>query len=185
MRRLRLAGAAKPLVLTADFFGENGVRKGAISVGVAKCNRNPWARLVATGGDGKKRGLYEMFQPLIGAIDWTWAVSSAQAGYLDRTVGADDRAYNVDWKKDDQKWNLRTDNFDAVFVPVRQSFDDAAFKAWITGESGTWETLAESPASDLPDYNLGAMNLALPNMHNAGAATASLKWDEMLNRIYH
>lgn len=199
--------AAKPYVLKPEFYkdppagadDEPFVRKGAISVGVAKYNRNPWEGLVLTGSGGRTRGLYEVFQPLIGAISWTWAVASAQAGYIDsRKDGIDrkksyedDRDYHVDWD-DDDKWNLRTDNWDAVYVPVRQSFTSGGFESWIKGEDGDWKPLAsvDVRAKDLPDYNLGNMNEALPSMHSSGVG-AKLLWGEspdgthFIDKVYH
>ena len=173
---------AQPRVIEKSFYDDEGVRKGAITVGVAKYNRNPWARLVETGSDGVRRGLYEVFQPCRGAIDWTWAISSAQAGYRDRHESESEMDYRADWDEDDQDWNLRTDNFDAVYVPVCQSFVADDFKDWIAKD---WQTLSTSPASDLPAYDPATMTAALPNMHNSGQPTASLKWDKMLENMYH
>lgn len=181
---------ARPRWLKQDYFKDgDGVRKGAISVGVAKYNRNPWEGLVLTGQDGQTRGLYEVFQPLIGAISWTWAVASAQAGYVDsRKEGVDrkksyedDHDYRVDWDVNDE-WNLRTDNWDAVYVPVRQSFTDEEFASWI---KGGWNELSSNPASDLPDYNPSSLTSALPQMHNSGVSTATLNWSELRNGMYH
>ena len=182
--------AAYPRRLTKDYFGagSDGVRKGAISVGVAKYNRNPWSGFVKTGASGS-RGLYSVFEPLIGAAGWTWAIASAQAGYVDsRKEGIDrkksyesDHDYRVDWD-DDDKWNLRTDNWDAVYVPVRQSFTKDDFALWITG---AWGALSSTPASDLPAYNPGSMTRALPQMHNSGSTTATLGWSQFLDRMYH
>ena len=202
---------AEPYFLIPEFYDSKG-RKGAISVGVAKYNRNPWTWFVKTGLDGKKRGLYEVFQPLVsdgdngGAIDWTWAIASAQAGYIDRPEDESARKwrytgikddgkpdeefgkYRVDWKDGD--WNLRTDNWDAVYVPVCQSFTPEEFTEWITGESA-WRKLAPELAEKvgLPDYSLGKMSgeksKALPNMHNGGATKGGLKWEELLDKICH
>lgn len=188
--------AAKPYVLTKDFYDQgSGVRKGAISVGVAKCNRNPWEKLVKVGLDGEKRGLYEVFQPLIGAIDWTWAIASAQAGYIDSREFPGDgeldglRAnsykvahdYNADWEGDGD-WNLRTDNWDAVYVPVCRSFAEDDFESWIKDD---WKVLSPNPASDLPSYSPDAMTRALPQMHNSGIVDAQLVWSGLLGKIYH
>ena len=183
--------AARPYVLAKDFYDNAGRRDGAISVGVAKYNRNPWARFVKTGFDGKKRGLYEFFQPLIGAIDWTWAVSSAQAGYIDSRDSTviderkesyrEDRNYIADWKGDGD-WNLRTDNWDAVYVPVCQSFASGDFASWIMGG---WEVVSDNPSSDLPQYSLDAMTGTLPQMHNSGATSGTLVWGEFLDSMYH
>lgn len=188
--------AAYPRRLKKAYFGvdSDGIRRGAISVGVAKYNRNPWARAFGRAWlNGTTRGLYEVFQPLIGTIDWTWAVASAQAGYIDsramkdderKSSYAGDHEYNVDWE--DGNWNLRTDNWDAVHVPVCQSFKANEFEEWIKNE-GEWQKLAPGLAErvGLPDYDLKDMDRALPNMHNGGNTEGDLHWDELLKRMYH
>ena len=91
---------------------------------------------------------------------------------------------DLEWDDDDE-WNLRTDNWDAVYVPVRQSFSDdgdEGLASWIKGE---WKELSSNPASDLPDYSPDSMTSALPQMHNSGASTATLDWDGLRDGMYH
>lgn len=182
--------AARPRVLKKSYFDDDGVRRGAISVCVAKFSRNPWMRFARTGLDGKNRGLYEAFQPLTGesgdegALDWTFAVASAQAGCIDVGAEESDRAYAVDWtgEANAESWNLRSDNFDAVYVPVRQSFTAEGFKEWMLDES-EWKSLSGTSGSFA--YSSASKSVPLPNMHNSGSTSASLEWDRILDKIYH
>lgn len=165
----RLKGSpvyARPLVLKPSYFGEAGT----ITVGIAKYNENPWYRILRTPSDanGILRGIFAAFNPYK-YMKWTWAFSSAKAGY--RKTGGSSRDYMIYGDTDD-RWNLSESDWDAVFVPVRRAVSMAAESGewdysevpdmhdWIT--KGEWKPFASS-GSSVPRYTVGGMP-GLPGM---------------------
>ena len=70
---------------------------------------------------------FAAFRP---AVAWSWAFSSAKAGYKDPDAPRSD-AYIVDWRDADwKKWNLYRSDFDAVHVPVQQAKNQAYNRIW-------------------------------------------------------
>lgn len=127
--------AAKPHVLTKEYFGENGT----ITVGIACENKNPWESLV--GGSAARNGIFSAFFPF---VKKTVVFASAKAGYkqlnekppyLDNGSHAN-RGYRIDWKdgawnSKEQSWNLCQSDWDAVLMPVRMAKAQAAGGQWI------------------------------------------------------
>lgn len=136
-----------PMLISPLYFGELGT----ITVGVARKNENVWTRFipkVAKVG----RGIFEAFEPF---VKWSWAFSSAKAGYKEPPPGewnpnSDDyksvsnpkgekysNAYVVDWhgfNKDDNNWNLCQSDWDAVFVPVSKAKSWAIGRVWLDAD---------------------------------------------------
>ena len=180
---------ASPLVLTKKYFDDGGVSRGAVTVGVAKRNKNAWEGFVDDAS--VKTGIYAAFTPS-DAAKWTWAVSSSMAGYRLRNTGMG-YDYYTKWNDSEKDWNLCTDDWDAVFVPVRAAFDSDGFKAFVTESSesaGKWGRLSSSPEIhlDVDEYLADIVKLAaFPRMHNDGAGTVKLDFDayDFLDLMYH
>ena len=195
------SGQAMPLKLKECYFGADGT----ITIGVARYNENPWSVLFrgisgfATDGerDGKF-GIYGLFNPYR-HVEWSWAISSAKAGYQHVADGGDEdtdgskREYRVNYDPDkDVKWNLCTSDWDAVFVPVRKFHAFAGpDEAWNSAGSdflrdfveGDWEPLGgPSPA---PSYNIVGKMPNLPLMHNGGGAYRNLNWSRLADLMFH
>lgn len=112
-----------PLLLTPLYFGGQGT----ITVGVARRNENVWSRLLGRMADAVANDAFAAFRP---AVAWSWAFSSAKAGYKDPDAPQSD-AYIVDWRDADwKKWNLYRSDFDAVHVPVQQAKNQAYNRIW-------------------------------------------------------
>lgn len=180
---------ARPNWVVEDFFGAAGT----ITVGLACRNENPWYRILGTPAEvarGMLGGIYGAFNPYRN-VDWTWAFSSAKAGYKFKGESLDRRDYMVHWNKDNQDWNLCQSDWDAVFVPVRRATskategkmtsrtwsyaDSAPLGDWINGDweplgSGSWGVVAS-----MPD---------LPGMNGSGGA-GGLKWNRLADMLYH
>ena len=175
--------AARPLEVDRKFFDDDGIARGAVSVGVAKLNSNPWEGLVDA--QSVVNGLYAAFT-YSDATKWTWAVSSAQAGHRDRGAGHG-YDYSTTWDDGDQAWNLGTDDWDAVFTPVRRAFDTDGFAEFITDKS-EWKRLSSEPSLVIADDAYNPLKLAaLPRMHNGGGAENRLRFDadDFLDLMYH
>jgi hypothetical protein len=174
---------ARPLVLRGSYFGEAGT----ITVGLAKYNENPWYRILKTKTDtaGILKGIFAAFNPYR-FVEWTWAFSSAKAGY--RKSGDGKRDYRI-YGNTDGEWNLKVDDWDAVFVPVRRAvsmantdgewdYSKPPLRDWIEG--GYWKPLSGSPVtysvSNMPD---------LPWMDTRYGADGSLDWDKIAEMLYH
>lgn len=173
---------ARPLVLKDDYFEDvDGIARGAISIAVAKKNANPWERLV----DLSVKGIYDMFKPS-GAANWTWAVASAQAAYRPFEIADTDRwpkgAYSLS-SNDCKDENLRTDDWDAVFVPVCRSFNADDFSGFMTKADG-WERVNPTSGIDPASYDASSL-AALPSMHNSNGSMKDLAWGEILKKMYH
>lgn len=112
-----------PLLLTPLYFGGQGT----ITVGVARRNENVWSRLLGRMADTMANDAFAAFRP---AVAWSWAFSSAKAGYKDPDAPRSD-SYIVDWRDADwKKWNLYRSDFDAVHVPVQQAKNQAYNRIW-------------------------------------------------------
>lgn len=158
---------AKPIVLRKEYFLTDGGR-GAMSVCVAHRTDNPW-KFGGTALDG----FYDAFKPFSEHSRWARAVSSAQAGYRG---GAEEGSYSVRWK-DGGNWNLGTNDWDAVYVPVRKAFSPDAFKEMIESDSG-WEKVLETGYDNLTSSYSDGVNGAthLPRMHNNSGSENKLNW---------
>ena len=174
---------AKPLILNSSYFG----KAGTITVGLAKYNENPWYRILKTKTDtaGILKGIFAAFNPYR-FVEWTWAFSSAKAGY--RKSGDGKRDYRI-YGNTDGEWNLSVDDWDAVFVPVRRAdstantggewdYSKPPLRYWV--EDGSWKPLSGSSVtysvSNMPD---------LPWMDTRYGADGSLDWDKIAEMLYH
>lgn len=188
---------ARPKQLDERYFGKSGT----ITVGLAKYNENPWYRVfgdaaaaVAGAGD-KLGGIFAAFNPHK-SVEWSWALSSAKAGYRYKNEEYDEdpnqpkRAYRVDWKDGNQSWNLCVSDWDAVFVPVRsarmkaengswkeESGNEDFLREWI--EDGNWQPLDGSARHD---YAVAGKMPTLPQMHKSGSG---LDWKRLADLLYH
>ncbi|MBE6395427.1 MAG: hypothetical protein E7046_00275 [Lentisphaerae bacterium] len=178
---------ARPLVLRDSYFGEAGT----ITVGLAKYNENPWYRILKTGTDtaGILRGIFAAFNPYR-FVEWTWAFSSAKAGY--KKSGDEKREYRIHGDTGGA-WNLCVDDWDAVFVPVRRAVsmaetdgDDGEWdysntpplREWV--ENGQWQPLTGASVT----YNVSNMP-DLPLMDTRYGADGNLDWDKIAEMLYH
>ena len=138
-----------PMLISPLYFGELGT----ITVGVARKNENAWTRFIPPSANVKVgRGIFEAFEPF---VKWSWAFSSAKAGYKDPNWKKDDEsakadnndpnmtsnyeynAYVVDWRgfsKYDNNWNLCQPDWDAVFVPVSKAKSWAIDHVWLDSD---------------------------------------------------
>lgn len=170
-----------PLVLKPDYFNDSQkIARGAITVAVAMQARNPWEEFVVRSGDSA--GFYDVFNPAK-ATKWVYAIASAQAGY--RPLGAEKSnqppQYSLNYVEGE---NLRTDDWDAVFVPVSRAFTGVRFAQFMSGAVGAWTNASKQPAADLDPYAL-SVNEALPGMHNDLNSLSQLNWSGLLNKMYH
>ena len=126
-----------PLLVSPLYFGELGT----ITVGVARKNENAWSRLIGTAIE-MAGNVFRAYEP---AVEWSWAFSSAKAGYKDpETSYEDSNAYIVDWRgADNGKWNLCQSDWDAVFVPVSKAKSLAAHGLWVDAESELSRSVSE------------------------------------------
>ena len=167
---------AKPLVMRANYFGEDGT----ITVGLARANENVWERIL-----GMIEGLFTAFDP---TVKWSWAFASAKAGYKFKDAATDDLGYRVDWRKDKQKWNLCQSDWDAVFVPVRQAKTQAAEGVWTIGAKTflqqwigeRWRALMDDAPSQTGWDTVGAP----PDM-TADSGNGILDWSKLADEMYH
>lgn len=179
----------RPLKLKSNYFREANYfgEAGTITVGLAKYNENPWYRILKTKTDtgGILKGIFAAFNPYR-FVEWTWAFSSAKAGY--KASGDGKREYRIHGNTDGD-WNLCVNDWDAVFVPVRRAVSTAntggewdyskpPLGDWI--ESGSWKPLSGSSVtysvSNMPD---------LPWMDTRYGADGSLDWDKIAEMLYH
>jgi hypothetical protein len=174
---------AEPIILKDSYFGEAGT----ITVGLAKYNENPWYRILKTKTDtaGILKGIFAAFNPYR-FVEWTWAFSSAKAGY--KASGEGEREYRIHGNTGGT-WNLSVDDWDAVFVPVRRAdstantggewdYSKPPLRYWV--EDGSWKPLSGSSVtysvSNMPD---------LPWMDTRYGADGSLDWDKIAEMLYH
>lgn len=190
------AHPAYPKRLKDSYFGSAGT----ITVGLAKYNENPWARVfgpkteVSRNGMDRLAGIFAAFNPYK-HVEWSWAFSSAKAGYREKGGEYDGtRAYRVDWDSQDPSWNLCVSDWDAVFVPVRSACMEAKdgswkltsgnndfLKKWI--ESGDWKAF---DGFNPPQYDLARNGMPrLPRMHNARGTIHDINWTRLRDMLYH
>jgi len=201
--------AAKPLVLKEEYFSGTG----SITVGLACYNENPWCRIfgASTGmAKGILDGIYGAFNPYRD-VEWTWAFSSAKAGYklvrsdTDYEGGNDgigSRSYMVHWNDDRQWWNLCQSDWDAVFVPVRSAANSSSKatgsgeegdegRSWSYGDDssfkdwivdGDWQPVEASGSSTT--YAVASMP-NLPGMNDNSGAIKNLNWKRLADMLYH
>ena len=182
---------AKPLILRDAYFGEEGT----ITVGLACYNENPWYRIFKSSagiGKGILGGIFGAFNPYK-YMEWSWAFSSAKAGYKfirgDAGYSQDDddinsRSYVVDWR--DGNWNLSQSDLDAVFVPVRRACSKAEAGAWYGDVppldswvlSGDWQPLEGSGSSA---YAVSSM----PDLPGMLGNASGIKWNRVAEMLYH
>ena len=182
--------AAMPLVLAAEYFDAAGT----ITVGLASYNENPWYRIFRkTAGIGKGilDGIYGAFNPYRN-VEWTWAFSSAKAGYKHKGEGLAGRDYMIHWDEYKQDWNLCQSDWDAVFVPVRRAasnaFLDDGVRVWSDSkaapledwvEKGDWKPLGGSGSSS--SYALSSM----PDLPGMNGGSGGIDWNRLANMLYH
>ena len=181
----RYEGAqARPLILRDTYFGE----KGTITVGLACYNENPWYGIFQNSagvGRGILSGIFAAFNPYKD-VEWSWAFSSAKAGYKFKNEDLDRRDYMIDWKGSNQSWNLCQSDWDAVFVPVRRAVSKAEDGEWTYREgppldawikNGDWQPLKNSGGA----YVVSNMP-RLPGMNGSGSG---INWNRVAEMLYH
>ena len=167
-----------------DEFGE----KGTITVGLACYNENPWYGIFQNSagvGRGILSGIFAAFNPYKD-VEWSWAFSSAKAGYKFKNEDLDRRDYMIDWKGSNQSWNLCQSDWDAVFVPVRRAVSKAEDGEWTYREgppldawikNGDWQPLKNSGGA----YVVSNMP-RLPGMNGSGSG---INWNRVAEMLYH
>lgn len=179
---------AKPLILKQNYFGQDGT----ISVGLARGNKNVWQRIL-----GSIEGLFTAFDP---AVAWTWAFSSAKAGYKDPD-GSNDREYQVCWRGEKgvdvgdrgsrrTYWNLCQDDWDAVFVPVRRAHSKASGAdyqsgAWGEGDTGFLVDWITSAWKNLDDDGFTWNVSWLTTTSAPPGMSGLLNWKDLSDVMYH
>lgn len=133
--------AAKPLVLTKDYFDKNGT----ITVGIAVENKNPWSSILGAA----IRGIFSAFNygsELPWTPQYTVCFASAKAGWKEQLNWGNvesvenNRVYRVDWEDGD--WNLCQSDWDAVLIPVRRAESPAVNGSWGDGNVGFLDSYA-------------------------------------------
>ena len=129
---------ARPNKLKEDYFK----KEGTITVGLAVENDNPWAPIFKLVSDSWRKGIFSAFnigKNLPWTPQYTVCFASAKAGYKEtlnwentRAVETDDRTYHVDWQNEED-WNLRQSDWDAVLIPVRMAQTLASAGSWGDG----------------------------------------------------
>lgn len=163
---------ARPVRLAEDYFpsSDGAPGKGAVTVGVAHRTDNPWRF-----GETALDGLYDVFAPVSEHVRWARAVASAQAGYAVGGAG-EAAAYSLAWA-DGGRQSLFTNDWNAVYLPVRRALTAAAFAEFV-GTSAGWEkALATGEDALLVQYETGlGAGTALPLMHGNAGADSRLDW---------
>lgn len=155
---------ARPVRLSDDFFSGQG----AVTVCVAHRTDNPW-RFGKTVLDG----LYDAFKPVSEHARWARAIASAQAGYADEDEDGN-RVYSLKWKAE----AFSTNDWNAVFLPVRRALSAGDFKNLVDEIDG-WEYVLASDDDDelLVQYETGLdAGTALPLMHSDAGAKRKIEW---------
>ena len=165
---------ARPLIMRTNYFGKDGT----IAVGLARKNENVWKRILQT-----VAGYFRAFDP---TVDWTWTFSAAKAGYRDKDAAADLRDYRVDWQFGNQEWNMCQDDWDAVFVPVRQSETLALSSLWTLGSKNFlngWLADSWQPLMDRAPET-GSWDL-MPAPAGFSGESGRLDWGRLTDVMYH
>lgn len=175
---------AIPYVVREEYFTQ---AKGAVSVAVVCKNENPWEEFIKPNGDS--HGIYDAFRPSA-AADHTLVVASAQAGYrpgeLGETAPTADATVS-DWRNyrlvgGDVPVYAKTDDWDALFIPVSRALSGGRFTEKII--EGDWDPVVTG-VSTLDVVDLNGSKVALPNMHNNEAENGTLQWGKLLDLMYH
>lgn len=172
---------AKPLIVRPAYFG----KAGTISVGIRRQNGNVFARIV-----GMIDGFLRAFDPDwngAGTATHTYVFASAKAGYKNKGDPLETADYRIDWRPNDQGWNLCQSDWDAVFVPVRMAKAMAAMGHWLfddenvlenwVSDDGAWRTL-DGGRGDVKGWNA----ISAPRgVRHAG----TLDWRGVSHVLYH
>lgn len=172
---------ALPLVMDLNYFG----KAGTISVGIRRQNGNVFARIV-----GMIDGFLRAFDPDwngAGTATHTYVFASAKAGYKNKGDPLETADYRIDWRPNDQGWNLCQSDWDAVFVPVRMAKAMAAMGHWLlddenvlenwVSDDGAWRTL-DGGRGDVKGWNA----ISAPSgVRHAG----TLDWRGVSHVLYH
>lgn len=178
-----------PWFVDLDYFSSDGT----VSVGVARRmdeGENVWSRITGTA-----QGLFAAFTP---SVRWTWAFSSAKAGYhRPSDSDRDSRAYDISWRGDSQGhgfetvggerkyWNLCETDWDAVFLPVRKAKTMANASVWTIGSTGfmqNWVTGTWTPLGG-GSVGSGMANVSAPP--EVGSGRSKLDWGRITDVMYH
>ena len=173
---------ARPNFVTRSYCGEAGT----ISIGVARRTDNAWCRIIGNAG-----GLFAAFTP---AVKWSWAYSSAKAGYhrvSDSDPGS--RAFDISWRGDSKDhgferdggkrryWNLCVSDWDAVFMPVGKSKTLAQDGEWTFGETSFLSNWATSTWRPLGGGSAGGMaTVSAPS-----GLSGNLNWGRLTSVMFH
>ena len=173
---------ARPNFVTRSYFGEAGT----VSIGVARRSENAWRRISGNAG-----GLFAAFTP---AVKWSWAYSSAKAGYH-RVSDSDpeSRAFDISWRGDGsdhgferdggkrRDWNLCGPGGGDVFMPVAKSKTFAQDGGWTFGDTGFLSNWATSTWRPLGGGSAGGMaTVAAPS-----GLSGNLDWGRLTNAMFH
>ena len=172
---------ARPYILKESYFGEEGT----VSVGVARRAGNVWRKII-----GNADGIFAAFTPSVG---WSWAYSSAKAGYhrvTDSNSGS--RAFDISWRGDGDDhgyessggsrryWNLCVTDWDAMFLPVRKAKTQAKNGRWSNGNTGFLADWAAGRWESLGGGSGSMVNVAAPSGLNG-----TLDWRRLTDVMYH
>ena len=177
-----------PLLLLPNYFAGPGT----ITVGVARKNENVWSRLLDSFENLAVNSPFAAFRPF---VEWSWAFSSAKAGYKDPDH-PDSDIYCVDWREDNwRKWNLFRPDFDAVHVPVPQAkslgcggvwnglaADSSFLSKWMLDHE-SWQPLSET--GENLEKNVWRDIPAPPFMDGDGDDESGLQWEGVRKMMVH
>ena len=178
---------AMPWFVDLDYFSSDGT----VSVGVAKRTDNVWSRITGTA-----QGLFAAFTP---SVQWTWAFSSAKAGYhRPSDSDRDSRAYDISWRGDSQGhgfetvggerkyWNLCETDWDAVFLPVRKAKTMANASVWtIAGSTSFMQNWVTDTWTPLGGGSVGSGMANVTAPPEVGDGHGNLDWGRITDVMYH
>lgn len=177
---------AMPWFVDLDYFSSDGT----VSVGVARRADNVWSRITGTA-----QGLFAAFTP---SVQWTWAFSSAKAGYhRPSDSDRDSRAYDISWRGDSQGhgfetvdgerkyWNLCETDWDAVFLPVRKAKTMANASVWTIGSTGFMQDWVTGTWTPLGGGSVGSDMANVSAPPEVGGGRGKLDWGRITDVMYH
>lgn len=180
---------AMPWFVDLDYFSSDGT----VSVGVARRmdeGENVWSRITGTA-----QGLFAAFTP---SVRWTWAFSSAKAGYhRPSDSDRDSRAYDISWRGDSQGhgfetvggerkyWNLCETDWDAVFLPVRKAKTMANASVWTIGSTGFMQNWVTGTWTPLGGGSVGSEMANVSAPPEVGLGRSKLDWGRITDVMYH
>lgn len=178
---------AMPWFVDLDYFSSDGT----VSVGVARRADNVWSKITGTA-----QGLFAAFTP---SVRWTWAFSSAKAGYhRPSDSDRDSRAYDISWRGDSQGhgfetvggerkyWNLCETDWDAVFLPVRKAKTMANASVWtIAGSTSFMQNWVTGTWTPLGGGSVGSDMANIPAPPEVGGGRSNLDWGRITDVMYH